>query len=65
MKTLGGIILFTVIEVVTLVLWLIFALKPGIVNQVVAVVILAGGLFLEHLIATNVGRNVPRLQIKD
>jgi hypothetical protein len=65
MKTLGGVILFTGIEVVTLALWLVFALKPGFTNQAVAIGILVVGLGLEHLIATNVGRDRPRLEIKD
>lgn len=68
MKTLGGVILFTVVEVIILVLWgAVLDLGKGLPfwKQVVAVVILTVGLFLEHLIATNVGRGRPRLEIRD
>ena len=65
MKTLGGTILFTAIEVVTMVGWLFFALRPGFTNQAIGIGILTVGLFIEHLIATNVGRNKPRLEISD
>ena len=68
MKTLGGIILFTAVEVVVLVAWgAVLDLGKGLPfwKQVVAVVILTVGLFVEHLLATNVGRGRPRLEIKD
>lgn len=68
MKTLGGIVLFTVIEVVVLVAWgAVLDLGKGLSfqRQVVAVGILTVGLFLEHLVATNVGRGRPRLEISD
>jgi hypothetical protein len=52
-----GIIIFTVVEVVTLVLWLIFAglsfNTPGS-HPILAIVILTIGLFIEHLVSVNV-----------
>lgn len=52
-----GIIIFTVVEVVTLVLWLIFAglsfNAPGS-HPILAIVVLTIGLFIEHLVSVNV-----------
>lgn len=61
MKSLNGVILFTVLEIVTLVLWLILAGVPFAPNfgHVLAVIVLAGGLFVEHYVSLNVGRGRP------
>lgn len=58
MKSLIGIILFTVTEVVTLVVWLILAGLP-FTGHYGAVVALAVGLFVEHYVALNVGAGRP------
>lgn len=58
-RTLRGVILFTAIELVTLIVWgVILDLGKGLPLgiQVIAAAVLAVGLFLEHLVATNVGR---------
>ena len=58
-RTLKGVITFTVIEVVILVVWgVILDLGKGLPlkTQIVAIAVLAVGLFFEHLVATNVGR---------
>lgn len=52
-KAVRGVILFTIVEVVTLTAWLVLALKG---QQVESVVVLAGGLLIEHYIATQVGQ---------
>jgi hypothetical protein len=57
-KALRGVIIFTVIEIATLVLWLILAGIP-FNGKVVAVVVLAIGLFLEHYVSVNVGAGRP------
>ena len=54
MKALLGVALFTGVEIVTLVAWLIAAGVP-FSGKNLAVVILAAGLFLEHYISVNVG----------
>ena len=62
MKALNGVILFTVIEWVTLVVWgVILELGKGLSfrTQVVAALLLAAGLFLEHFVSVNVGRGRP------
>jgi len=51
---LRGILIFTVIEVVTLVAWLILAGLP-FKGGIVAVVVLAVGIFIEHYVSVNVG----------
>lgn len=56
--SLRGVILFTVIEVVTLVGWLILAGLPFSGN-VLAVLVLTGGLFAEHYVSVNVGHGRP------
>ncbi len=56
--TLQGVILFTVIEVVTLVLWLVLAGLP-LNGHVLAVLVLFVGLFIEHYISVNVGNGRP------
>ena len=47
-RALKGVILFTAVEIVTLVVWLILAGVP-------AVVVLSVGLFVEHYASVNVG----------
>ncbi|HEU04085.1 MAG TPA: hypothetical protein ENH95_03060 [Nitrosopumilus sp.] len=50
-----GIVVFTAVEVVTLVVWLIFALEASdAFFSILAVLVLIGGLTLEHLITYNV-----------
>ena len=56
MSKLAGTILFTVIEVITLVVWLILA-RNG--ETVLSAAVLAGGLFLEHYVSVNVGAGRP------
>lgn len=51
-KTLLGTIIFTVIEIITMVFWLKFALDG---RMVLSVVVLSVGLFLEHYVSVNVG----------
>mgnify|MGYP001609691001 CR=1 FL=1 len=51
---LQGIIVFTVIEVVGLVAWLILAGVP-FNGKYLAVVVLAAFLFVEHVVSVNVG----------
>ena len=61
-KALRGVILFTVIELVTLVVWgVILKLGSGLslVTQVVAAAVLAVGLFVEHYVSVNVGNGRP------
>ncbi len=50
-----GIVVFTAVEVVTLVVWLILALEESdALFSILAVLVLIGGLTLEHLITYNV-----------
>ena len=58
MKALRGVIIFTVIEIITLVAWLILAGVP-FNGGYLAVVVLAAGLFLEHFVSVNVGAGRP------
>lgn len=58
MKSLRGLILFTLLEVVTLVVWLVLAGVP-FDGKIAAVIVLAVGLFVEHLVALNVGAGLP------
>lgn len=53
-KALKGVILFTLIEVVGLVLWLILAGLP-FTGHIGAVIVLAVFLFGEHYVSVNVG----------
>ena len=55
-KALKGVILFTAIEIVTLIVWLALAQRG---ETVVSAVVLAGGLFLEHYVSVNVGAGRP------
>ena len=57
-KALRGVIVFTVIEIVTLVTWLILAGVP-FSGGYLAVVVLAVGLFIEHYVSVNVGAGRP------
>ena len=57
-KALRGVIIFTVIEIIGLVLWLIAAGLP-FNGQYGAVVILAVFLFGEHYVSVNVGAGRP------
>jgi hypothetical protein len=54
MKALRGILLFTGVEIVTLVAWLILAGVP-FNGGYAAVAVLAVGLFAEHYASVNVG----------
>lgn len=58
MRALTGVIIFTVIEIVTLVAWLILAGVP-FHGGYVAVAVLAIGLFIEHYVSVNVGHGRP------
>lgn len=51
-----GVLIFTIIEVVTMAGWLALQLAG---NTVVAIVVLAGGLFFEHFVSYNVGTGQP------
>lgn len=54
-RALLGVILFTAIEIVTMVLWLFFALR----GNNLGVAILSVGLFIEHYVSVNVGAGRP------
>lgn len=56
-KSFKLVLLFTIVETITLVLWLVFALKPGAFFQIIAVVVLFVGLLAEHILATNAGQH--------
>jgi hypothetical protein len=58
MSALRGIIIFTAIEVVGLVLWLILAGVP-FNGKVLAIIALTAFLFLEHYVSVNVGNGRP------
>lgn len=58
MKALNGVLIFTAIEIVTLVVWLILAGLP-FKGGYGAVVVLGIGLFLEHYASVNVGAGRP------
>lgn len=49
-----GTTIFTIVEVVTLVVWLVFALSEDIIFNILALLTLIGGFTLEHFIAYNV-----------
>ena len=53
-RALRGLILFTAIELVTLVAWLILA-GVSFKGGYIAVAVLAVGLFVEHYVSINVG----------
>ena len=54
MRALVGVILFTLVEIITLVAWLILAGVP-FKGGYLAVGVLAIGLFVEHFAAINIG----------
>lgn len=58
MKALIGTIVFTAIELVTLVVWLILAGIP-FDGKYGAIVVLAIGLFIEHYVSVNNGAGRP------
>lgn len=63
-RTLRGVLLFTGVELATLVLWgVILDLGKGLPfrTQLLAATVLAVGLFVEHLISVNVGRERENL----
>jgi len=51
MNALRGVVIFTLIEVVTMVLWLYFASRGSLLG----IILLAAGLGVEHYVAINVG----------
>ena len=57
-RALKGVIIFTAVEIVTLVLWLILAGVP-FRGGYAAVVVLSIGLFVEHYVSVNVGAGRP------
>ena len=57
-RALKGVILFTLVEVVALVAWLILAGVP-FRGGYAAVVVLSVGLFVEHYVSVNVGAGRP------
>jgi len=57
-RALVGTIVFTVVEVVTLVVWLVLAGVP-FNGGYIAVAALAIGLFVEHYVSVNVGNGRP------
>lgn len=56
-RTFKLVLLFTVVETITLALWLVLALKSGVSNQVLAIVVLFVGLLAEHTLATDAGQH--------
>lgn len=61
-SALFGIIVFTLVETVTLVVWLILA-GVAFNGQYLAVVALIVGLGVEHILAYNVGTGKPLFSI--
>jgi len=55
MNALRGVIIFTIIEIVTMIGWLFFANRGNILG----VIILSIGLFIEHYVSVNVGAGRP------
>ena len=67
-QILRGVIVFTIIEEVVLVVWgVILELGKGLPlsTQIAAAALLLVGLFVEHLVSVNVGRKRPLLDITD
>jgi hypothetical protein len=54
-----GVIIFTVIEIITMAVWLALVLAGHIV---VGTIVLSVGLFLEHVVSVNVGLGKPFFQ---
>lgn len=68
MRRIFGTAVFTIIELVTLVVWgVILDLGRGLSfeRQVIAAVVLAVGLFFEHVVSVNVGQKRPLLDFTD
>jgi hypothetical protein len=57
-RALKGTIILTLVEIVTLVAWLILAGVP-FNGGYLAVIVLGVGLFVEHLVSVNVGAGRP------
>lgn len=55
-KALVGVIVFTLIEAVIMVGWLALELAG---HRIAGIVVLVGGLFVEHFAAVNVGAGRP------
>lgn len=56
----AGIVVFTAVEVVTLVVWLAIALvADDVVDSIIAIIVLIGGFTAEHLITFNVIHKRP------
>ena len=60
-RALKGVIIFTAIELVTLVGWLVLAGLPFHISgkAIAAVIVLAVGLGIEHYVSVNVGAGRP------
>lgn len=58
MKALTGVLIFTGIEILTLVVWLVLA-GVEFNGRGAAVAVLAVGLFIEHYVSVNVGAGRP------
>lgn len=57
-RALNGVLLFTGVEVATLIAWLILAGIP-FHGGYLAAIVLAIGLFVEHYVSVNVGNGRP------
>ena len=57
-NALRGVLIFTAVEIVTLVAWLILAGVP-FNGGFLAVLVLTVGLFVEHYVSVNVGAGRP------
>lgn len=57
-KALMGVIIFTLVEIVTLVVWLVLAGVP-FNGGYGAIAVLSVGLFIEHYVSVNVGSGRP------
>lgn len=68
MRRIFGTVVFTGIELVTLVAWgIILDLGKGlsVQRQIVAAAVLSVGLFFEHVVSVNVGQGRPLLDFTD
>jgi hypothetical protein len=54
------VLIFTAVEVLTMVLWLIYAEKMSQSGRIVAVVILAVGLTIEHFLSAATGVHISK-----
>jgi len=57
-RALKGVLIFTAVEVVTLIAWLVLAGVP-FGQKLIAAIVLAVGLFGEHYVSVNVGNGRP------